>query len=350
MKPVKSAIIVMLAAASSSFAAPPRPYFLVPAAPRAASALAAGFPTWTYHWRYRGKAYAATFIGADPAANSTTRIRVDIIPIKLTIGSAVEDPTAPDYSGRSPLATTLASPVFNAGIDYRQGGIDIGNTQYIDAVQRAGFWHVVKSHRGYHVLFATPSVQALQSWLVPKDEGTIGQPFGITVAEVDLTWFGNKVTSLLKSLRIPPNTLPIFMTSQTYLESDGYCCGAGYHDYFSNNTYAYVTYISNPGGGVTLSQDVSGLTHEAAEWLNDPYLLNGAPPSCAMNGIGPSYEVADPLVSTANNGDYAYTLGGTAYHLQDIVTPVYFGAAASTAANHWFTFQGYKFAVCQNGS
>ena len=43
-------------------------------------------------------------------------------------------------------------------------------------------------------------------------------------------------------------------------------------------------------------------------------------------------------------------LGGFTYHLQDLVTPVYFGAPTSTSVNGWQSFQGQTFStVCANG-
>ena len=63
-----------------------------------------------------------------------------------------------------------------------------------------------------------------------------------------------------------------------------------------------------------------------------------------------STKVGDPLEGTANYGAYPYTLGGFTYHLQDLVTPVYFGAPAATTVHGWDTFQGTSLAVCKNGS
>jgi hypothetical protein len=43
-------------------------------------------------------------------------------------------------------------------------------------------------------------------------------------------------------------------------------------------------------------------------------------------------------------------LGGFTYDLQDLVTLPYFGAPATTSVKGFFTFQGEKLTVCQNGS
>ena len=49
-------------------------------------------------------------------------------------------------NGKTVTQNTLASPLFNAGIDFVQGGVDLGNTQYIDAYQRGNFWSGVSTN------------------------------------------------------------------------------------------------------------------------------------------------------------------------------------------------------------
>lgn len=46
---------------------------------------------------------------------------------------------------------------------------------------------------------------------------------------------------------------------------------------------------------------------------------------------------------------YPYSVDGFTYHPQDLVTIEYFGAPANTSVNNFFTFQGEKLSVCQNG-
>jgi len=99
-------------------------------------------------------------------------------------------------------------------------------------------------------------------------------------------------------------------------------------------------YVGKSG---VFSQDVSALSHEMGEWLNDPLTNNNSP--CG------AYEVGDPLEGTANYGDYAYVVGGVmTYHLQDLATPPYFGAPTSTTLGGRTTFQGTKLTVCQHGA
>jgi hypothetical protein len=104
------------------------------------------------------------------------------------------------------------------------------------------------------------------------------------------------------------------------------------------------TYITDVG---SFAQDVSALSHEIGEWLDDPLTNNAV--ACGI------YEVGDPLEGGQPGhpyGTWPYTLHGFTYHLQDLVFPPYFGAATTTAlpAPYDFTFQGYTgLSVCSNG-
>ncbi len=86
-----------------------------------------------------------TQVGTNPATtNKTTTIPVWIIPIKFVFHSVGQiqtfDPRHKLSNGRTVTQNTLKSPLFNAGIDFKQGPTDLGNTQYIDAFQRGTWW------------------------------------------------------------------------------------------------------------------------------------------------------------------------------------------------------------------
>ena len=56
------------------------------------------------------------------------------------------------------------------------------------------------------------------------------------------------------------------MTSNTYL-TEGGCCIGGYHSANGAQTYSNFEYITYSGD---FSQDVSALSHEVGEWMDDP--------------------------------------------------------------------------------
>jgi len=311
---------------------------------------AASLPSWNGSFTYGGSNYTYNMVGTAPSTNTSTTITTYIIPVKIVItarnGSKTTfDPSHVLSNGNTVTTNTLDSPIFDSTTTYTQGGVDVGTTQYIDAFQRANFWGTVKTDTNYHVLLGA-TVLAEQTLSPSRTYGKTGSPFGFTAGEVDINWFDSQLPGIISKLGIQPNTFPIFLTYDVYLTQNG-CCIGGYHSSegsVSNpQSYAEATYVDHPGA---FSQDVSALSHEVGEWMDDPLTVNynGNNTPCGI------LEVGDPLEGNANYGGYPYSLHGFTYNLQDLVTLPYFGAPPSTTVNNWFTFQGESLSVCQNGS
>ncbi len=308
--------------------------------------------TWNGSFSYSGHTYKYNMVGTSPTTGVSTTVPVFLIPIALQYKSGTTTTTfSPAHvlsNGQTVIANTVASPVFQSGIDFNQGGTDLGNTQYIDAYQRGNFWSRVSKAPGYHLLLGAPRVAPVQTIVVPSADGRIGTEFGVKVGLADINWFDAQVNALItKFTAIQPNTLPIFITYDAYLTESGGCCIGGYHSSTGSTTapqaYAHFTYIDKP----VFAQDVSALSHEVGEWADDPLVvnINGNPVVCGI------LENGDPEEGFANYGAFPYTLGGFTYNLQDLVWLPYFGAPASTSANSWLTFQGNPFhlGICSNG-
>ncbi len=173
----------------------------------------------------------------------------------------------------------------------------------------------------------------------PFGSGIIGT-FGINAFDAQLqTW--------MKAIKqINPAALPIFITYDVYLTQSNIgltgCCIGGYHSANGpqpgGQTYSMSTYVDSVGA---FAQDVSALSHELGEWLDDPFVDNGV--NCSDNGI---MEVGDPLEGNSNYGGYPYTLGGFTYNLQSLVFIGYFGAPPSTSVHSWLAFQNDESHVC----
>ena len=287
-----------------------------------------------------------TMVGTDPSTtNQTTTVTAYLIPIKILVTPAASGVFNPQHvlpNGRTVVQNTAVSPIFSSGIDFVQGGTDLGNTQYIDAFQRGNFWSFVSTNTNYHVLLSL-TVLPEQTIVVPSSSGKIGNEFGVRVALVDINFFDAKLQSIISSnSTITPNSFPIALTYDTYLTAGGGCCIGGYHSAFGSasapQTYSHFTYIDKVGA---FSQDVSALFHEVGEWMDDPFINN---PGC-----GGLLEVGDPLEGEANFGGFPYTLNGFTYNLQDLVFLQYFGQTPSTSVNGWFSFQNASLSVCSNG-
>jgi hypothetical protein len=307
--------------------------------------------TWNSSYTYSGTKYTYNMVGTAPSTNTSATIPVYIVPIKLIVKSGGKtytyDPAHVLSNGNSVTTNTVNSPLFKFSTNYTLGGTNIGTTQYTDAYQRANFWGTVSSHTNSHVLLGGPTVLAEQTLTVPTSYGKVGSPFGYQVGLVDINWLDAQWANIIAKLGIQPNSFPIFLTYDVYLTQGGSCCIGGYHSAEGNasnpQSYTQASYIDHSG---TFAQDVSALSHEIGEWVDDPLVANpnGNQTPCGI------LENGDPLENTPNYGDFPYTLGGFTYHLQDLVFLPYFGAPTSTSVHGWLSFHNASLGVCSNGS
>jgi hypothetical protein len=307
-------------------------------------------PQWNGGFRDKTRAKITfTMVGPNPAkSNATTTIPVVVIPVKMVFGAnngnTTFDPKAHlvGSTGKSILQLTLASPVFKANVQYIQGGVNLGKTQYIDAFQRGNFWQSVKTNSNYHVVLGSPTVLPMQTITVSARDGELITDGTGTFAMMDINAFDSKLQGFMTQFAaVNPGVLPIFLTYNTYLDQGvnvATCCIGGYHSANGpqpgGQTYAYATFVDEPGA---FAQDISALSHEIGEWMDDPFADNVV--NCSDN-TGGALEVGDPLEGDANYGSYPYSVGGYTYNLQSLVFMPYWGASTKTSVNHWFSFQG----------
>ncbi|HZS78865.1 MAG TPA: hypothetical protein VFA41_19805 [Ktedonobacteraceae bacterium] len=279
------------------------------------STLVNSIPYWSSLFTYGGLPYPFQMVGTDPTAGSaTTYVRTELIPIKVVFSDGTS------FNGHSRVAATLSSPIF------QNAQYTSGHTQYGDAIQRAEFWKYVSSKsQGYHVLLRQPIVYPTVTLNVPAANGSVGtnphtgQPEGL----IDINWFDPQIQSLITSLHLSPRTLPIFLTSNTFLYQTvtTNCCIIGYHNALFENsstgqsviqTYIWATY-NDPGMFSVPIEDINALSHETSEWYNDPFVDNVTPnwisPIAPQYGCNNFLEVGDPLVGVV------FTVNG--YHPQD---------------------------------
>lgn len=292
-----------------------------------------------------------TMAGLDPAgSNVTTTMPVVIIPVKMVYGAKngnmTFDPTTKTVSnGLTVINSVLASPLFTTSTNFTTGGVNLGTTQYIDAFQRGNFWGSVSINTSYHTLLS-PKVLPTLTIHVTKSQGAVHpNPFvpGASVGEMGINAFDHLLQKYLTSNAgsIQPNTLPVFITNDVFLTQGG-CCIGGYHSATASQpggqTYAHASYVTSPG---SFSQDVSALSHELGEWMDDPFVDNAV--NCTNISV---LEVGDPLEGDANYGGYPYTSGGFTYNLQSLIYMPYWGAPKSTTVNGWYSFQGEQTTAC----
>jgi hypothetical protein len=279
--------------------------------------------------------FTYTMVGKNPSkaqANGLTTVKTLLVPlvIKFSYGDTW-DPTSADScdSGASPLARTQESPIF-VSQPWTWGGKWIGTSQVTDAFQRAEFWKYAKPtgvDPTYGVALAlttlapqvvnVPDADTAFSTGVPCGNGLLGA--------VDFGWLDNYLQSTLipslVSQGVAPNTLPIFLLHNVvaYDGTTSNCCYLGYHSAYApsngvTQTYAVADYDNS---SKFAAPDIAPLSHEVAEWQNDPFIDNATNlwgHIGQVSGCQSNLEVGDPL----SGKNFADTVGGFTYHPQEL--------------------------------
>ena len=116
----------------------------------------------------------------------------------------------------------------------------------------------------------------------------------------------------------------------------------GYHDALANagRLQSYGVAMYDNSGDFRGSADTTVLSHEVAEWMNDPYVDNPTKPwgnIGQVSGCQGNLEVGDPLSGTAITD----TLNNKTYHLQELAFFSWFyHSSPSLGVNGWFSSNG----------
>jgi len=328
-----------------------RPMFAV--MPRAANAAPVQdspdvqVPIWTGTFHFGGNTFTYHMVGTDPSLGSaTTNIPMVIIPLKFKFSDGTSLSASQTVCGdvKNTLFRVKNSPLIKKAA-FTPGGTNVGTTQYMDAFQRANFWNFVSTTApNYHVLFKPIQMKPLQTINVGANGGTSPGPCA-PIGGVDIGFFDNIAMNMLTQLAIPANTLPVFLSYNTFWTQNGGCCILGYHGTNNAGTQAYaVAAYSDPGifnaAGI---RDIHALSHEMGEYMDDPLIpaVNIVPAwghVGQVSGCQGNLEVGDPVTGNA----FTVAMGGTfpfTYHPEDLVfLPWFARVTPSTSVNGWFTF------------
>ena len=333
-----------------------------------------------------GNVYSGQIVGKSPFSNpqGRTTVSTHLIPIVIVTNSVfagvdsagmiltapgvtVFDPTIPDDSCSSapndvPLKLVQQSPIF-LPFAFNFGGTDMGTVQTTDAFQRGNFFQLISHGQNangitYQVVLDPLTTAAKIVVNIPAADGVAypsaafvgGCPTG-KFAVVDIAVYEPAIISLFTQLAaqgVNPSTFPFYLlhnvvqcegnTPGCATLNSGACCILGFHDASGAQTFGSADFDTSGIFGSAV-QDVSDMSHEVAEWMNDPFGNNPVPawghigqqPGCQGN-----LEVGDPL-----SGTFAPPIfnpkNGFTYHLQELAFFSWFYGSPSVGVNSWFS-------------
>jgi hypothetical protein len=323
--------------------------------------------------------YTGVMVGRDPFnGGGSVSVPTQIVPLIIvthTIGTSVSskgiittkaglnvfDPTKANTAclgsrnNNVPLTLTEQSPIFRSA-NFNFGGTQVGVTQYVDAFQRASFWNVIDKAT-YHTRLA-PKTLAPIVIDIPASHGlalattALGPPaFCAPLGILDINVFDGildkQILPALKAQGVNPTTFPVFLLSNVVTADTpkdlGTCCILGYHATtgFPIQTYSPSNFDSTGLFGGAAGGDTDTLSHEVAEWVNDPYGNNPTPPwghTGQVSGCQDNLEVGDPLSGT--NAPPIFGSNGFTYHLQELAFFSWFFKTPSIGIHGWFSNNG----------
>jgi len=325
-------------------------------------------PNFQGSFTSRGKTWPFTMIGAPPSGGATINVpaRIAAVSLRLQNADLVTFTTVSVIGFENP---TLNSPNFRLA-SYSSGtGI-----QFADAVQRAEFFHAMKST--WHTVLSPATIVQLVTLTVPRfttivlngrktqvrtyftgkssdghtvvfllDQFFDQQIFNIAVKQINAGHF----TTGAMNVALFPNT---FLYSVNSSGGMGECCVLGFHTYFTDNAqptesrwvFAFASWIS-PGifsGGF---RDVTALSHEISEAFDDPFVNNRVPAWQFPNQPGTcqdDLEIGDPI-EVLSNVAFPVAISGVTYHPQTEALLQWFEQKSpSNAINGAFSYPNTK--------
>jgi hypothetical protein len=324
------------------------------------SSAATTIPLWSSSIKVGATTYKYRMVGKSPFVKQgvpATSVKTVIVPLIFTFRNSAHkvigksDPTKVDTKC-SPKGSALKlvqnSPVFKNVTNFKVGNTLLGTGQYVSLFQRGEFWTKVKTlNPGYKVNLAPVVTTGAISIIVDNPDVFSGLPcgtiYGISINAFDSFVQGTLFTTLANR-GFGPTTLPLFLTYNVVWTDNG-CCILGYHSAFDNphfgnhfQTYSVANYDSSRA--FTGTSDISALTHEIGEWMNDPDGVNPTPPwghTGQVSGCQNNLEVGDPLSGTIK----PITLNGFTYHVQDMAFFSWFyQQPTSMGDNGWYSLYG----------
>jgi hypothetical protein len=303
-------------------------------------------PFFTSSFAYEGRVFPFTLVGARPQSGGTTEIPTQIMAVAMFFEGFADDNGDPIVMASEPiLGRVLASP------NFRVAPYANGVTQFADAVQRAQFNRIMA--QDWHTLLGAPQVLKPVVIDVPRGMAKVyrNRATGTLYAVVDSAFFISHLNTIVQLQDFHPDSLAIIVTANVFLapEADNKrCCVLGFHTAFESGqvngvpqvqTFVWASWIDQ-GILATSVADVTPLSHEISEWMNNPFERNQVPAwqsPAAPGGCQNNLETADPLATLPNAG-FPVTIGDFTYHPQTQVLLPWFTRGSPDSLDGAFSF------------
>ena len=300
-----------------------------------------------------------TIAGGRPEVGGTTTFDAPIVPVSLDLldydGSVrVVHGHKLHYSVEPFISAVVNSPIFQHA-DYTSSDVP---TQFSDSVQRAEFYNTMQSD--WHTLLK-PSLKPARTLSIPRgayyfalnDDGSC---CAFVLADIDV--FSNRlfppaandastpIGAAEQAGDVTTKGIATFLFPNTYLylnRNPNNCCVLGFHTYDfepgdASNGFREKRYVLNYSSWISPGlfgpgfEDVTALSHEITESLNDPFVgsdgIHGITPWwLSQNGnCQNDLEVGD-VIEGLPDATVTVKTRGRAYHPQNV------------ALLQWFQFQ-----------
>ncbi len=290
---------------------------------------------------HNGITYGYNMVGANPntcsGSDCSVTIEADIIPLIVNIDGLT-------FSGNDILAATLASPQFALN-DYGTTPFATASSTSTTSVPRGAGGTLSQQDAGYHLQLQDATMRAQFNKTgsstyhlilhanvlpavtidVPANQGVLLQSGrGVVFADVNISWWAAQMKNLNSTVGDPTH-LPISLSNSVLLHIGKNvlnCCVIGFHgtspvgigsgsaDSNGNakvQTFAWASWVqpgiyARPNGGTDWAlQDIHALSHEIAEWADDPFVNNTVEPwltpTAPQYGCTGVLETGDPVVA-----------------------------------------------------
>ena len=303
-------------------------------------------PHFSGSFAFEGKTFPYTIVGSRPQAGGTTVIPTQVIPVSLLFEGYADEKGGPIVLDPEPvMAKVKSSP------NFRPADYQTGFTQFSDAVQRAQFYGSMA--QDWHTLLDAPQVLRGVNVVVPRGLARVyrNTATGGVFAIVDSAFFISQLNTIVQMAGLRTDALAILLTNNVLLSpgaSVKNCCVLGFHTAFDAGeqagkrmvqTLAWASWTDQGILGTSLG-DITAMSHEIAEWMNDPFGSNFVPsweyvvPSL---GCQATLETADPVAALPNS-TYPVTIDGFTYHPQTQVLLSWFTRQPSDAVDGVYSF------------